>query len=188
MVSASMAAARHMQGGFDSASGSTSSSDNRMVGRGDPEQRLLADHLDIALAAMGDDAEVDIAGAGLADQLGGLVADHRHLDARIGAGEAGQHLGQKAVGIIVRACRGARHRRARRRRRRRRVSSFSRIMRRAKPSSRSPSSVSLEARPSRSKIGLPMRSSSRRICIDTADWVLNTASAARVKLPVSTMR
>jgi hypothetical protein len=45
----------------------------------------------------------------------------------------------------------------------------------------------LEARPSRAKIALPSRSSSRFICIDTADWVLCTTSAALVKLPVSTI-
>jgi hypothetical protein len=32
-----------------------------------------------------------------------------------------------------------------------------------------------------------MRSSSRFICIETADWVLFTTSAALVKLPVSEM-
>ena len=40
-------------------------------------------------------------------------------------------------------------------------------------------------RPSFSNSGLPIRSSSRRICIDTADCVRCTSSAARVKLPVS---
>ena len=50
-----------------------------------------------------------------------------------------------------------------------------------------PSSVSFEARPSRAKIGRCKRSSSRFICIDTADCVLFTTSAALVKLPVSAM-
>jgi len=45
----------------------------------------------------------------------------------------------------------------------------------------------LEARPSRAKIGRSMRSSSRFICMDTADWVMFTTSAALVKLPVSAM-
>jgi len=43
----------------------------------------------------------------------------------------------------------------------------------------------LLVRPSFSNSGLPMRSSSRRICIDTADWVRWTSSAARVNDPVS---
>ena len=47
--------------------------------------------------------------------------------------------------------------------------------------------MSFEARPSRAKIGRSSRSSSRFICIDTADWVLFTTSAALVKLPVSAM-
>jgi hypothetical protein len=40
-------------------------------------------------------------------------------------------------------------------------------------------------RPSFSNSGLPSRSSRRRICIDTADCVRCTSSAALVKLPVS---
>ena len=51
----------------------------------------------------------------------------------------------------------------------------------------SPSSVSLEARPARANTDLSRRSSSRFICIDTADCVLFTTSAALVKLPVSAM-
>ena len=47
--------------------------------------------------------------------------------------------------------------------------------------------MSFEARPSRAKIARSSRSSSRFICIETADWVLFTTSAARVKLPVSAM-
>jgi len=45
----------------------------------------------------------------------------------------------------------------------------------------------LEARPSRAKTGRSSRSSRRFICIETADWVLFTTSAALVKLPVSAM-
>ena len=47
-------------------------------------------------------------------------------------------------------------------------------------------SVSFMLRPLRSNSSFPRRSSKRRICIDTADCVLKTSSAARVKLPVST--
>ena len=43
------------------------------------------------------------------------------------------------------------------------------------------------ARFSRSKIAFPIRSSSRFICMDTADCVLCTISAARVNEPVSAM-
>ncbi|MNT49910.1 hypothetical protein D3C72_1867900 [compost metagenome] len=60
-----------------------------------------------------------------------------------------------------------------------------RIIRRAKLSSRSPSTVRRLPRPSFMNNGLPMRSSRRRICMDTADCVLKTRSAALVKLPVS---
>ena len=42
-------------------------------------------------------------------------------------------------------------------------------------------------RPSFSNSDLPSRSSSRRICMETADCVRNTCPAARVKLPVSAM-
>ena len=70
--------------------------------RRDPEQRLDTD--DLALAAafdMGDDRKVDIAGRDPLRQHRRRFADHRDLGARIRMGEAGQDLGQVAIGIIV---------------------------------------------------------------------------------------
>src|ERR1700689_419519 len=50
-----------------------------------------------------------------------------------------------------------------------------------------PSSVSRAPRPCFTNRAQPSCSSSRRTCIDTADWVLCTRSAALVNEPESTM-
>ena len=61
------------------------------------------------------------------------------------------------------------------------------IIRRANSISRSPSLVSRAERPWRTNRAQPNCCSSRRMCIETADWVLLTRSPARVNEPVSTM-
>ena len=58
-------------------------------------------------------------------------------------------------------------------------------MRRASPSSCSPSAVATTCRPERSSSGQPICCSSLRICWLMVDWVRWTRSPARVKLPVS---
>ena len=50
---------------------------------------------------MGDDAEIDLAGTGELHQVERRLADDRDLDPRIGAREAGEHLGKEALGIVV---------------------------------------------------------------------------------------
>ena len=73
-----------------------------MALRADPQQRLAANDLGRSLGAdMGDDGDVEFARRHRVDECRGRRADHRHLGARIGGGEARQNLRQEAVGIVV---------------------------------------------------------------------------------------
>ena len=51
---------------------------------------------------MGDDRKVEIAGLDAVDEVRRRLADDRHFRLRVRAREAGEDLGQVAVGIIVR--------------------------------------------------------------------------------------
>jgi len=57
-----------------------------VVGGGNPQQRLAADHFGPALrVVMGNDGEIEIAAPYVLDQAGGRLADDGELDARIAA-------------------------------------------------------------------------------------------------------
>ena len=73
-----------------------------VVGRTHPQQRLAPHHLRLAPAVVvRHQRKVEMAALDVLDQIEGRLADHRQLDARVGAGEAGHDLGQEAVGIVV---------------------------------------------------------------------------------------
>ena len=152
-----------------------------------PQQPLAAEHLRGARrAAVGDDGEIELVGVDPLDQIDRRLAQHGQLDAGIGAREPRHDLRQIAVGVVVRQAephaagellvveRGERLDVE--------LDDAARVVEQplAVLGELGGAAVAGEDR-------RPSRSSSRFICIDTADWVLCTTSAALVKLPVSTM-
>ena len=115
------------------------------------------------------------------------LADHAQLDARIGAREARHDLGQITVGVVVRHAEPHASRQGRVGKRRHRLDvELDQPPRVVEQAQRRPRSAWRRGRRAR-RSAARCRSSSRFICIDTADCVLFTTSAALVKLPVSAM-